>query len=785
MSPFLKFTHLLIVVWALAASPDAGAQIPGIPSSKTPAAPEAETPGQTKTRLQTWLKEARAALARFEEPNAETQLPEGIQPPALAERRRDLDQTVRTLNRSLSLLEDIPNAEAAVKEAEAARSQWSGFAEKPPYSILKLDDLVNQRDATREKHATFQSSLSIFSKSLDGIDKETKATEEATRQALDLAGKEPENEAAKWRLEAVRAKARLLSARALFVRANIELLTHQAAASTAQLALIERQVSSVQKSARITDADLATVRKAADDRRAGLRKEILDIRQRLKDASTGRSRAKTAFDELTAQNAGNPSSPELGLAAARLTAAEARVETLQFISDNLEAFESLEGFIPIAYENRKTLIDSKIAADRAAALEGLHTLLDRLNAWEIVSANELAAANADLAKQESNAALIPADDPRLPALADQRKALWEKQAFLQRVAQTVIAHRKNITRWVQAFETQAKGDRWYSDISDSGESLWNLVRRIWSFEVLRSQNVREVAGVPITDTRTVSLGVVLTALVLFIIAYIVSARISRRVQNLIVGRGHLAEAQANTIRNWMMIVVGIALALITLNFLSIPLTVFAFFGGALAIGLGFGTQTLIKNFISGIIVLFERKIRVGDIVDIGGLSGSVSEINTRSSVLKGADGRETLVPNSVFLENSITNLTLSNRTSRRAVNIGVTYGTSPQQVMTILCECAVRHGLVLKDPQPLVIFLDFADNALLFRIYFWTAFDGKTNPELVESDIRIMILKRFEESGISFPYPQRDLHLMADRPLQIEVLPQSEEEAPAPRKPMP
>ena len=229
-----------------------------------------------------------------------------------------------------------------------------------------------------------------------------------------------------------------------------------------------------------------------------------------------------------------------------------------------------------------------------------------------------------------------------------------------------------------------------------------------------------------------------------------------------------------------MILVSIALAITTLNYFDIPLTVFAFFGGALAIGLGFGTQTLIKNFISGIIVLFERKIRVGDIVEVDGVSGKVSEINTRSSVLRSADGKETLIPNSIFLENRVTNQTLSNRRVRRMIRVGVAYGTSPSQVSTILKECAERHGLILKDPAPVVAFEDFGDNALLFAIYFWTENNDKTDPVVVSSDVRIMIEKRFEEVGIGFPFPQRDLHLMSDKPLQVELLvPSATPESPA------
>ncbi len=785
MPAFFKSVRNFLLLSSLAIALPATAQFPGLPKTPAPAtAPTEETPEQTQTRLQNWLKDARASLARLEEPNAEAQLPEGIAPAALADRRRDLDQTVRTINRTISLLGDIPNAKNTTKEAEAANANWNGFDEKPPYSILKLDDLINQRDAAKEKEATYKSSQSIFNKSFDGIDRETNGIDDALREANEAASKTDASEAARWKLDAAKAKSRLLSVRAFFVRTNLQLIQAQASASAAQLSLLERQIGEVQKNAVLSDDDLTTIQKASDERRSGLRNEIKAIQLRLKDASSGRIRAKSTFDDLTAANP--PASPaDLGLAAARLSAAEVRVDTLQFISDNLESFESLEGLVPLAYESRKTLIDSKIPADRKAALESLHSLLNRLNAWEIVSANELAAVNADLAAQDSNASVIPPDDPRLPALADQRKALWEKQGFLQRIAQTVIAHRKNVSRWIGQFESQGKGE-WYSEVSRSGLSLWDMVKKVWGFEVTKVETITYSAGVPRSETRSVSLGIIISAITFFIIAYMISSRISRRLQNIVVRRGRIAEAQANTLRNWLMIVVGVALAITTLQFLRIPLTVFAFFGGALAIGLGFGTQTLIKNFISGIIVLFERKIRVGDVVEIDATtSGKVVEINTRSSVLRNAEGKETLVPNSLFLESRVTNLTLSNRRVRRTIRVGVAYGSPPAQVTSVLKECIERHGLILKDPAPVVTLEDFGSDALIFAMFYWVEINSKTDSSVVASDVRIMVEKRFAETGIEFPKSQRDQNLMASAPLQIELVGPAKPEPWPPKKSIP
>lgn len=760
------------------------AQIPGIPKSTPQKKAEEEKPEQIKARLREWQKEARGALARLEEPTVEAQLPEGITPAALADRRRDLDQIVRTITRTISLLDDLPEAREAAKAAEAAASNWNGFDEKPPYSVLKLDDLLNQRASLKEKEATYKSSQTIFNKSFDGIDEETRIVENAMRLATDAIGKADANEAAKWRLEAARVKSRFLSVRAFFVRTNIELLQAQTTTISTQLSLLDKQIAIVRKQVVFSDEDLASIKKASADRLAALGGEIKLIQQRLKEASSARTRAKTAFDALTATEP-PPQQADLALAAAKLSTAESRLETLQFISDSLENFESLEEFIPLAYENRKTLMESKNPAERDAALESLRNLLNRLHAWEIVTANELAAANADLTAQDSNTSVIPADDPRLPALADQRKATLEKLGFLQRISQTIIGHRKNTERWLQEFESTNGKKSWRSEFSRRAGSVLNLLKDVWFFEVTKVETVRYSAGVARTTTRIITLGVVITALTLFIIAYLVSSKISQRLQGMIVGRGHIAEAQANTLRTWLMILVSIALAITTLNYFDIPLTVFAFFGGALAIGLGFGTQTLIKNFISGIIMLFERKIRVGDVIEIdANTSGTVMEINTRSSVLRNSEGKEALIPNSLFLENRVTNLTLSNRRVRRVIRLGVAHGNEPSQVMSIMKECAERHGLILKEPAPVVTLDDITPGGSIFAIFFWVEFNSKTDSSVVSSDMRIMIAKRFAETGIQFQ--NSDMSLRTEAPLQFAMaLPDHDSDEGPPRRSTP
>ncbi|HEX7273488.1 MAG TPA: mechanosensitive ion channel domain-containing protein, partial [Casimicrobiaceae bacterium] len=150
---------------------------------------------------------------------------------------------------------------------------------------------------------------------------------------------------------------------------------------------------------------------------------------------------------------------------------------------------------------------------------------------------------------------------------------------------------------------------------------------------------------------------------------------------------------------------------------------------------------------------------------------TVTEVNLRSSTVRGFDGVETIVPNSALLENKVTNWTHSDRKVRRVVKVGVAYGSPVREVGDILLESAKRHGLVLAEPAPLVIFEDFGDNAMVFALYFWVELGPTVNSQQVMSDLRFMIEKRFGESGIVIAFPQRDVRLDASKPLRVEIVP--------------
>jgi small-conductance mechanosensitive channel len=223
---------------------------------------------------------------------------------------------------------------------------------------------------------------------------------------------------------------------------------------------------------------------------------------------------------------------------------------------------------------------------------------------------------------------------------------------------------------------------------------------------------------------------------------------------------------------------ALVLVVITaLGLLGIPLTAFAFASGAIAIGVGFGAQNIINNFISGWILMAERPIRIGDYIELDTAQGTVEEIGYRSTRVRRTDGVHLLVPNSSILQNTVVNWTLVDQEIRTTVRVGVAYGSPVRKVADLISEAVTSQPEVRKTPAPNVIFEDFGDNALVFDAYFWCNVSGDRILRQFRSEIRFRIAELFEKNGIVVAFPQRDVHLDARDPLRIHLIPNHEETA--------
>jgi potassium efflux system protein len=292
----------------------------------------------------------------------------------------------------------------------------------------------------------------------------------------------------------------------------------------------------------------------------------------------------------------------------------------------------------------------------------------------------------------------------------------------------------------------------------------------------RFARVRRAAGdvwgfeLATVEERPLTVGKVLVALGVLLIGVLIARRVTRRVARGLFARLGLEVGAAAAFETLGFYAALVVLVVFALWISGIPLTVFTLAGGALAIGIGFGSQNLINNFISGLILLAERPIKVGDLVELDQVVGLIEEIGARSTRVRTFENSHLIVPNSAFLENKVINWTHGDNLVRLALNVGVAYGSPTRLVESLILQAITEHPMALAEPPPSVLFDDFGDSALVFQGLLWIRMHRPMDRRRTLSDLRYRIDELFREHGIVIAFPQRDIHIDAAHPLEVRML---------------
>ena len=259
------------------------------------------------------------------------------------------------------------------------------------------------------------------------------------------------------------------------------------------------------------------------------------------------------------------------------------------------------------------------------------------------------------------------------------------------------------------------------------------------------------AGADLTVGDLIVVGIVLVA------SYGLSRVVRRVLDRRIPAHPHLTRNARFLILRFASALVLVAGVVISLNILQIRLTGLAVTFGFLSVGIGFGLQNITSNFVSGVILLFERPVRVGDLITVGDTVGVVEAIGIRATLIRTPDNVEMIIPNSQFIAQAVTNWTYRDKSVRVHVPVGVSYGSDTALVKQLLIQVAVLHPEVLTEPEPTVLFLAFGESSLDFDLRAWVP-DPEERRRIV-SDLNFAIDAAFRDHGVVIPFPQRDVHL--------------------------
>jgi small-conductance mechanosensitive channel len=741
------------------------------PSPSSPAVTITDESTDTKT-LESKLAEARANLAA-DEAAGETALanaPAGISAQDFTVRHAMLRRLVRQFEQQLSNAVELQAAKQRDQDAAREAKSWTRFADPPPYSILLTDQLRDEIDVEQLKSTSAQTAITTIDALVAENQAALRQSEENIRRLNEQLERKPYQSDArlKWQRDIERLQSQLSTAALGVLSSERQIREQNQDESRLRLELLQRQLAFA------TAGGVAFAQADFDKVYDRVEAERDDFERELSEAESHVAPALEAVESARKQQAAIEADPEkstadrtradeaLATRQAQFESAQAAVRTVRFL---LEA-ASVERTIWRLRFNSFNSQDRKLLEESQQRLAAYRR---RLDLWRTLHQQQADISPGRIDLLESQLRRLPPNSDLLPLRQQRLAALRDSDQSLQRLATRMDRLQRLTQRWDDELKTGEEHLPFLSRVANLFTGVGAFFYRLWTFELFTAEDTITVEGQKITGTRSITLGKIILALLFLILAIWVTGLIARLGQRLMVKYLKLEPRQATLVRRWLRAFLVVCLFIFGLAWIRIPLTVFAFAGGALAIGLGFGLQNLLRNFVSGVLLLFERPVRVGDMVEVAGQRGTISVVGLRASVLQLFDGTEIIIPNSTLLETNLTNCTYSSRHVRFPITIGVAYGSDPRKVSDILADSAKRHGLIEEDPKPQVLFTGFGADGMIFELRFWVDV-SKTDSGQVSSDLRMIIASALTDSGIVISFPQRDVHLSAATPIPVSVV---------------
>ena len=684
---------------------------------------------------------------------------------------------LRTLELYVADLHSLTEVRASQADLATKAESWQGLSDPPPYSPDLTDRLRTEISAQEAQIASLKVEQTVIGDQLDDYRAALKEAEVSYRQANEALERSKDTALIprlRWQRDLAALRKRYNEVQAARIETRRTLNEESIDYRQQQIEFLRRQLAVAMPQTEFTaeerDAKLALIADKLASLEKEKRKAERDERVALEALQRAREDLRSAREAL-AESAHPTPAQELQITRleSQLDLRKAQADTSSDVLESLRLLGDIARGEQLLWQSRYSTASGDVDAVKAA-LSGIDQGAERIKLWRSYLRTKLDTSRALVASQQR---VIADWKPEKGAIGPQQDMLT---AYSRRVeaSERVLAAISVIDQLVQRYREDLEAR--YQDVTvlERAEALlkrsWGLARAAWNFELFTVEDTIVVDGQPITGKRSITVSKVAQVLLILLVGFWLTGVVARSVQRLLVSRFKVTPHAGALAHGVVRLVLILSLFVFALTTVKIPLTVFAFLGGALAIGVGFGAQNLINNFISGAILLLERPIKLGDIVEVEGVRGRVVDIGARCSQIKRFDGVDLLIPNSSFLEKNVINITLEDRLTRAVVEVGVAYGSPVDEVALLLRKVAEEHLRVMRDPAPLVMFHDFGADALLFRLEFWVELTTGVDPRVVASDIRHRIDHVFREHDISIAFPQRDVHLSAGEPLPVHIV---------------
>jgi small-conductance mechanosensitive channel len=700
-------------------------------------------------------------------------------PDDLRKRQKLLSELVNTLSKNVEILNELKERRKENRERTAEMNAWQGFTEKPPFPISFLDNLHDSILAQNLDMHTLEVRLKVargdlqyFSQSLKKSQKEVRLAEER----LDKSKGTPGEPRQRWLRDMAKLQNDLNEAGTTSSETQRLVLEEALTDKKEYVKFLELKLGIAEKVSPLSKSDLEQKLQELDGQRRGLEDELNEALRNDADAGKALQQTRDTLAKVREKigQGKQPTPVQLAevrrlqsLFSAQETVAETASTSIRFLKGMIQMLDTAQTI----WEDRYWLTQNSDLQEINEKLEWTKRTLDGIQLWKKDVEDRLS--NWVALVQSQREKLNMADRTEAERRNDRTilKSYEERQAMLLRASEYLTRGERLANRLYSELMERQQHAPLSSRIKKAFAAVESLVKNVWNTELYVAEETVIAEGSKIARPISVTVGKVVKALILLVVGTWAAYRFTRPIQWVMIRRFRQNESVAVQVSKVVFLFLFIGIFVISLVFVNIPLAVFTFLGGALAIGIGFGGQHLINNFISGLILLFDRSIKLGDVVEVDGEAGRVTSIGLRSSIIKRFDGVELLVPNSQFLQQKVTNWTLSDKRMRYSISVGVAYSTDTRKASELILNAVEDHGLVLKDPAPVILLEQFNESSLTFTVYFWLYLEPDKDNRVILSDIRHHITVLLNKAGIVIAFPQRDIHLDSARPIEVKVIP--------------
>ena len=685
--------------------------------------------------------------------NAQTTRQMGVALTDLQERTaslRSMESTFKRLLTALKKKESLESEEATLRKNLQAQQQ-TGIVQKPPYSLSFYDSILNELEAAEQQKISAELAVTLGRKSLESSEMRLEDARKELRKIkdqLDATDKKDITIELKWTLEKAELEKELAAALVNFEKANHDNLLREVKLAELRTDLSRINISWVRKYLYFEKNDLDKQLEAIQDQTKELRNRIQKLVKEQKQAEDALLTAQKLSDSTTDINLAP-------VAAAALKEHEAWIKTYQAILEQAEEMLGFLGHQEQAWQLRYGLLKQEISNEKIASekqeinkyIENLNRTLGVQQSFQINLQSQITAAENRISEEKLNSQVKNHLGNELKAM--QTLAKWRFE-------------------YISALLVTQRIDRRILDEIDLRLKQISLKQKLISLK----DDFKKIGELElwVIDEHAMTVGKIFSALFILVIGIFLARLSVRIIRNRLLPRTSIKVTAAAAVEKIIYYFTLLMIILFALRMINIPLTAFTFLGGAVAIGVGFGAQNLINNFISGFIIMAEQPVKINDLIEIEGNFAVVEDIGARCTRIRTGANVHILVPNSSFLEKNITNWTLSDQKIRAHVTVGVAYGSPVRDVERLILKAAAEHNKVLNHPEVFVLFNDFGDNALIFDVYFWLSMVRIMERRIIESDIRFQIDELFREAEIVIAFPQRDVHLDTQKPLEFRLI---------------